>query len=129
MNINEYIKCKNYSENVKQGGLDYLLRKWDKICQKIPYDCNYQFDEYLNDLLTRNVINDIIENCEIDKGNIQILNTLDILFRNKTIELKKCIYEDEIVSKYNYNSKQHWFYYRVPAERISDWFANSVDLI
>lgn len=126
MDIQEFLNSRSYSEKVKKGGLEYLLNKWEKICQRIPFDHKYQFDEYLNDLLTRCVINDIVENCEIDKESIQILDKLDTLFRNKTIEIKKCVYDDEIVLKRNYNVKQHWFYFRVPAERIPNWFSSSV---
>ncbi len=37
MTIERFIEMKNYSKNVKKGGFPYLLEKWKRISDCIPY--------------------------------------------------------------------------------------------
>jgi hypothetical protein len=121
MNIQDFINTKHYSSNVKKGGLKYLLDSWERICQRIPYSHTFLFDEYLNDLLTRKVIGEIIENCEIDRESIDKLKQLDAVFRSKTIEVNKSLWPND---ENKYDNGYYWFYYRIPPGSILDWFRN-----
>jgi hypothetical protein len=114
----------NYSENVKRGGLKYLLDKWEWICSRVPYDnLKWQFDEYLNDISTREIINVIIKNCDdIHEDSLIRLEKIDNIFRNKTIEVNQCIWGLEIEKKHGYTKESNWMSYRLPPERIADWF-------
>jgi hypothetical protein len=121
MDIQTFIKNAPYSANVKQGGLPYLLDKWERIINYIPRNSRYQFDDYLHDIYTREGINDFFEHCEIDAESIVRLHKLDAIFRDKTIAVRDCVYGmDEL--KPNYNQDDHWFYFRLPPERIPDWY-------
>jgi hypothetical protein len=124
LNIQEFIITQNYSDNVKKGGLKYLLDKWEWICNRIPYDhLKWQFDEYLNDILTREVIGEIIGNCEVDNCSLSRLKKIDKIFKNKTIEVEQCIWGSEKELKPGYSKKCYWMNYRLPLERIPDWFS------
>jgi hypothetical protein len=122
MRIEVFLNNSKYSQNVKNGGLPYLINIWRQVCRDLPYNEDYLIDEYLNDISTRNIIQSIQENCNIDTDTIKQLNETDNLFKNKTIETDKSIWGADKY-KNDYNNIQHWYYFRVPPERIPDWFS------
>jgi hypothetical protein len=121
MTIQGFINDSNSSEEIKKGGLSYLLENWQSIVNKIPYDKNYCIYLYMNDLDIRRIIYDIDSNCRIPEKLAEKIQVLDLFFKKKTIEVTKCVYGSE-KSKERYNKIQYWFYYRLPPERIPDWY-------
>lgn len=121
LNVDDYINSQQYSDKVKKGGLEFLLNKWKYICSRIPYDCHYQYDEYLNDLLTRKVIHNVFKNCNIDKENVDKLREIDLIFKRKTIEIDECLWPVSGDLQLPYSKEEYWFFYRIPEERIPDW--------
>ena len=128
MNIQEFIQRKNYSPQVKRGGIEYLIERWSSVCDRLPYTNRYSFDEYLGDVMTRKVLSEVVSACEVPEELIARIEGLDKIFRNKTKEMSECLYDNDTVEKYDWNSVDQWFYFRVPEERVVDWFPESVDL-
>jgi hypothetical protein len=122
MKIDEFIKNSNYSKKIKKGGIVFLLDRWQEIIKDIPYNVDYQFDEYLNDISIRNIIQNIQENCFLNVGLTKRLYELDNCFKEKTIAIDNCLWGiGEIKQKYN--KIQHWYYFRIPRESIRNWLS------
>jgi hypothetical protein len=123
MEIQEFISNGRYSSNVKEGGLSYLIENWFEIVTKIPYDKynNSDIYSYANDLDTRAIIASIEEECKISQDMLAKINEYDSVFKNKTIEVNQCVYGSKKLKK-EYNNIRHWFYFRLPPERIPDWY-------
>ncbi len=116
MDVELFIKTKGYSQNVKKGGLGFLLNKWKWINERIPYSDRYTFDEYLADLQTRDVIEEILINCEVDESFKKDLKTTDEIFQSKTILLKQNLWSKNVIK-----NEHNWYYYRIPYERMKNW--------
>jgi hypothetical protein len=118
MEINDFVNIKNYSASVKAGGIISLLRKWAYLCRRLPYDNKYQLDEYLNDLLTRDVINEILENCNVEKYIVADIAGIDEIFKGKTIMVDRCLWPND---NGKYNATKNWYFFRVPPQKAVDW--------
>jgi hypothetical protein len=121
MTIQEFINNSSCSKEIKKGGLPYLVDSWRNIVNKIPYDKNYCIYSYMNDLDARRIIYDIDSNCRIPENFLEEIKVFDFLFKEKTIEVAECVYGSEKFKKL-YDNVRHWFYYRLPPERIPDWY-------
>jgi hypothetical protein len=118
MKIEAFLKNMKYSKKLIQlGGFEYLISRWENIVKNIPYDDHYQFDDYLNELYSRETIQDIQENCIVCIDNLDRINRTDSLFKTKTIKVNSLL-----SNKAKNNVSIYWFYYRVPPDRIPNWF-------
>jgi hypothetical protein len=122
MTIDEFLNNTRWSISVKKGGVSYLLENWNDIVTRIPFDADRMIDEYTNDLDTRKILDEIAINCEIPADDMEQIARLDTIFRQKTIEVKRCVYGGTDKTKQRYNNVDHWFYFRLPPERIPDWY-------
>lgn len=116
MHIQTFLSIKGYSDNVKKGGVPFLLKKWKWINERIPYDERFTFEEYLNDLLTRSVIEEILINCDVDSKIKEELNKIDMIFKNKTVESINSLWSQDMIK-----DEHNWYYFRIPRERMLDW--------
>ncbi len=121
MQVDEYIKKSKYSSEVKKGGINYLLDRWDSTCNGLPFNDRYQFDEYLNDLSTRDIIDEIIDNCSISQEFIEKISFIDTIFKEKTVLVEECLWGIRIETKLLYNNVKNWYFFRIPEERKVDW--------
>lgn len=58
-NVNDFIAKSRYSILVKKFGFPYVLNKWKKASEDMPFRKEYLIYEYLNNLCTRNVLKEI----------------------------------------------------------------------
>ena len=123
-NVDEFIAKSKYSILVKKFGLSYVLDKWKTACENMPYRKEYLVYEYLNDLCTRDVLDEIFTHCVVSDGYQKILADCDKLFIKKTVKVKKSLYEggDE-------GPIVHWYHYRIPKERIFDWYPKGLKIV
>ena len=144
MNIFEYINNGHFSEyykkTIEENGYNGFINLWTERWKYIFQEKYYFIEEYINDLSRREIINNVIRECEIENKEIFIekINEIDKIFEVKTIELKKCITEysgwanDKIFSKLfsrkMIKNEYNWFYFRIPPERIKDWGIAEIDL-
>jgi hypothetical protein len=116
MEVEKFISMKGYSDNVKKGGLPFLLGKWKWVNERIPFSERYTFDEYLADLQTRDVIQEILMNCDVDDRLKEEFYDIDKIFKSKTIALKRNLWSKDIPE-----NEHNWYYFRVPHERMKNW--------
>jgi len=123
-NIDEFIAKSQYSILVKQFGLSYVLDKWKTACENMPYRKKYLVYEYLNDLCTRDVLDEIFTHCAVSDEHQKILADCDELFRKKTVIVKKPLYKED-----DKDPIGHWYLYRIPKERILDWYPEGLEIL
>ncbi|QQO10754.1 hypothetical protein [Breznakiella homolactica] len=120
MKIQEFLKTLKFSDKlIKLGGFEYLLEKWEDIVLHIPYSKKYQYDDYLHDISIRETILQFQENCEIDQIVLDRIYKADSIFKSKTIEVNY-LWSKGLEKS---NKEKEWFCYRVPPERICDWYS------
>ena len=78
-NVNDFIAKSRYSILVKKFGFPYVLNKWKKASEDMTFRKEYLIYEYLNNLCTRNVLEEILAYC-------------DNLFKKKTVVVKESVW-------------------------------------
>ncbi|WP_152513593.1 hypothetical protein [Treponema pedis] len=123
-NVDAFIAKTKYSILVKKFGLPYVLNKWKKACEDMPFRKEYLIYEYLNNLCTRNVLEEIFTHCDASDEERKILADCDNLFKKKTVVVKESVWE-----KKDDGPILHWYNYRIPKEHILDWFPEGLKIV
>ena len=58
--VRQYCEERGFSQNVREGGLEYLLRGWEHIVAEIEGGYQALLDEYLNDMDGRHIISELL---------------------------------------------------------------------
>jgi hypothetical protein len=113
---NEKVKelLKDYADFVQKDGLNYLIPNWQRFADKYA-DTEDTLDEWLNDLDTRKIIDEVIEVLsEKDRRKIELdLKPIDAKVIEKTFEINECVWGGLVEKNSNYNRRKHWYYYRM----------------
>lgn len=112
----EFCKQRGYSERVCAGGLDYLLKTWDRVVRDILAGYKRLFDEFLNDMDCRMIINELLPIAtDAERDAVLLpLSSLDRSFHEATVMSSSCIWGDDNAAKCGWTSSKDWWYYRVP---------------
>lgn|GEM_PF-1937328 len=123
--INDYLQLGKYSKKlIALGGFNYLLNKWEEIVNTLPYDksFHYQHDDYLHHLNIRCSIFDVKQNCKITKKIKEFIRKTDKIFIKKTVEVPY-VWINRNSTEDPEDPQVYRFYYRVPPERIPNWYS------
>ena len=122
--VKQYCEQHGFSRLVRDGGLDYLLRRWDRIVAHVDEGYHGLFVEYLNDMDARRILNELlpIASAEERAGFERLVPPLDDRFLRATRPVDFCIWGKETAAKCGYRHDRDWWYYRVPTNlsRVSD---------
>lgn len=88
-NVNDFIAKSRYSILVKKFSLPYVLNKWKKAREDMTFRKEYLIYAYLNNLCTRNVLEEIFTHCDISDEERKILADCDNFFRKKNSSCKR----------------------------------------
>lgn len=95
--------------------LNKQIEDWWRTVTKRIYDSNYLWEEYLNDLDGRDIIEQVLPH--LDKKSkesvLPILKQIDDEFIANTKD-SKCVWGEINEKDNNWNKKSHWYYYRLP---------------
>jgi hypothetical protein len=120
--VKDYLSSDLYSKRLRDGGIEYLIRLWELTSEQVPFNDRYLLDEYLSDLMSREVLDELFEHCEVDESIYGRCCRADSLFQKKTIKVPECLVNVERLGQRVSDVEKCWYYYRVPAERIGGWF-------
>jgi hypothetical protein len=113
-----------FSSRVCEGGFDYLLDRWTKIVAAVEEGHSLYFDEYLNDMDARKIIDELgTVASDGEWAAVEaVLPSLDARFLSATRPVDTCIWGERNVAKYGHRPDRDWWYYRVPLDlsRVGD---------
>ena len=122
--IRRYCEERGFSSRVCEGGFDYLLDRWTKIVADVEAGYRLYFDEYLNDMDARSIIDELGTYASDDEWAAveAALPSLDARFLAATRPIEICIWGERNVAKHGYRPDRDWWYYRVPLDlsRVRD---------
>ena len=113
--IQEFCKKQKYAKHVIEGGLEYLIPRWEKIVSEIKNGYTQTIYDYLNDMDCRYIIYKVwslASEQQIEEYRIR-LNVTDKEYYNATFPVTDCIWGSK-AAKYKYNLEVHWWYSRIP---------------
>ena len=122
--VSRYCDQRGFSSRVRDGGFGYLLDRWTKIVAEVEAGYRSLFDEYLNDMDARRIIDELTTRASDDEwAEVEaVLPSLDARFHAATRPVDSCIWGEHNAAKHAYRADRDWWYYRVPKnlDRVSD---------
>jgi hypothetical protein len=109
---------------VCEHGFPYLLESWAKTVSALEAGYDSLFDEYLNDVDSRKIIDELsIHASDAERAVVEAsLPALDSRFVAATRPIAMCVWGDQNATKYGYSPERDWWYYRLPSNlsRVAD---------
>lgn len=105
---------KDKADFVQRDGLNYLIPNWQRFADKYA-DTEDLIYQWLNDLDTRNIIDEILSTLsDTERTKIeQDLKIIDAEVIKKTFEINECVWGDKVERDNNYDRQKNWYYYRI----------------
>lgn len=115
--VSRYCEERGFSSRVREGGTWYLLDRWTKIVVEVEAGYRGLFDEYLNDMDARAIIDELATYASDDEwAEIEaMLPSLDDRFQAASRPVQVCIWGEHNAAKHGYRADRDWWYFRVPA--------------
>jgi hypothetical protein len=123
--IQAYCAARRFATFVIKDGLDYLVPRWEDTTLRIKAGYNLTFDEYLNDMDTRRIIDEVwylASDDQIEQYR-ERLNEADQDYLSYTVPIQQCIWGDNR----GFDKERHWWYYHLPIKTGSRWRYNRKD--
>jgi len=105
---------KGKADFVQRDGLNYLIPNWQRFADEYA-DTEDLIYEWLNDLDTRKIIDEIIEILpDSEKKQIEFeLKPIDEKVIEKTFEINECVWGSAIENENKYDRNKNWYCYRM----------------
>src|SRR5437763_4377769 len=117
--VGRYCEQRGFSSRVREGGFGYLLDRWTKIVGEIEAGYRGLFDEYLNDMDARKIIDELATYASDEEWSEveALLPSLDDRFLAATRPVEHCIWGERNATKHGYRADRDWWYFRVPTNK------------
>ena len=115
-----YLRTHGYPSHVVEGGLAYLLARWEGVAKSVSAgEVQYQ-DDYLNDVDGRHTLAEMLADLSSDQRSQADarIATADTLMRPHLLRTESCLWGEENERTHSYRRELHWWYYHRP--RIVD---------
>jgi hypothetical protein len=120
--IREYLKGHNIAApHVIEGGLEWLVGNWCRIAANVESEQHWVWEDWVNDLDTRNIIQNLLEHVPESRGSLPEIEGADARFRNGTVESDRCLWGKENAEKYGWTPEKEWWYWRRPSHLLIAW--------
>jgi hypothetical protein len=112
--VRRYSEARRFSRNIREGGFDYLLRRWTNIVAAVEAGYRLTFYEYLNDLDARRIIDELATHASDEEwAEVEAaLPSLDERFRKATQPVNASLYGGSDEQKSKYHPDRDWYYFR-----------------
>jgi hypothetical protein len=124
--IKAFCTERQYSKRVIDGGLDYLIPRWEGITLEVASGYEFTFDEYLNDMDCRKIISKVwsfASDEQVESYNKR-LEIADKRFIENTLPVELCVWGKRKEKRHDYQPGVDWWYYREPKQTSNKWGGN-----
>ena len=113
--IRSHLEQRGVGSHVVEGGLDYLVSKWERIAATAeagePWWC---WEEWLNDLDAREIIQDLLDNVPESRTALDAVERADKQFVASTIPTDECQWGEGNAARHGWTPERNWWYWRDP---------------
>lgn len=113
--VDEYIREGNFSPKLKECGIKYIAEEWKRVTNEYFLWSEISVDEYLYELLFREIVEDIISNSHVDEEYLKSIHDSDEAFKAISSELDFSFKEG--LEATEENKRKYWYYFRVLKNR------------
>lgn len=120
--IRQYLRRRQCAPSIVKGGLEGLIDHWDSLVQAVEEGYDLTFDDYLNDMDLRDVLEGALEAATPEQRQAveKRIASLDQRFNELTIECRP-IWGERAARENGHDPTEHWWYFRRPAQPAPDF--------
>ena len=122
--LRRHLEKRKAGKCLREGGFDFLVEHWRLTGTLLQKGYPRLFDEYLNDLDTRQIIDDLATYASDEEwADVEaVLPSLDERFAGLTRRVDYCVWGEHNAVKHGWRPDRNWWYYRLPmdASRVLD---------
>jgi len=120
--IRQYLRRRGCAPSVVKGGLEGLLDHWDSLVQAVEEGYDLTFDDYLNDMELRDVLQGALEAAALEQRQAaeKKVIKLDQRFRDLTVECPPIVGE-RAARENGHDPSEHWWFFRRPKKPAPDF--------
>ena len=114
--IRNYLKNRGCAEHIIRGGLQGLVEMWETIVSEVSHGYDLTFDDYLNDMDTRQLLEEVkpLATTAADKSLIRKLGRIDAMMRTLIEPTKQALWGEQTAQEHNWSRATHWWYFAKP---------------
>lgn len=128
--VREFLRERGCPFPVSERGLTGLVENWEKIVQSVEAGYLLTLDDYLNDLDTRQLLEDALQVApliEQQKFEERIRQADDQL-KGLTTRASVCLWGDELAEAEGWTPKKNWWYYACPVDADAELLAEIAEI-
>jgi hypothetical protein len=120
--IRAYLRESGCGSHLIEGGLPGLIEKWNAVTQSVENGYALGLDDYLNDMDTRQLIEEALEVATPDQHleAADEIARLDQLMHSLTKPAGGCLWGAEVAEEEGWNVNQNWWYFSRPIRGNED---------
>jgi hypothetical protein len=113
------IRChlarREVADHVIDGGIDYLVGKWERIASQVEGGSErWVWEEWVNHLDGREIIQDPFDNVPESRTALDAVDRADERFAASTIPTDECEWGDGTAERHGWTREKNWWYWRKP---------------
>jgi 5-formyltetrahydrofolate cyclo-ligase family len=113
--IRLHLARREFADHVIDGGIDYLVGKWERIASEVEGGSErWMWEEWLNDLDAREILQDLLDNVPESKTAIDAVEQADERFAASTIPTDECQWGARNAADEGWTPEKNWWYWRKP---------------
>lgn len=114
--VRAYLRESGCGPHIIEGGLPGLIEQWQTITQSVENGYELGLDDYLNDMDTRQLIEESLEVAtpEQHMEAADELARLDQLMLSAVEATDGCLWGAEVAEEEGWNVNQNWWYFSRP---------------
>ena len=120
--VREYLSQKRYSPRVIEGGIPYLIDRWEATPDRIAQDLLSDRDEYLNEIDTRRILAEALAIAD-EAQRAALLPRLaeaDRRFRSLVLTTDTCAWGALNAYRHGWTREHEWWYWTRP-RHVNSW--------
>lgn len=113
--IRSHLARREAGGHVIDGGLDYLVEAWKRIATHVEVgDEVWMWEEWLNDLDTRELLQDLLDNVPESRRAVAEIEAADARFRRAAIATEQCAWGERNARRHGWTRDRNWWYWTEP---------------
>lgn len=120
--VRVYLKATGAAEHVVNGGLEKLVRDWERFVESVAVGYNLSAEDYLNDLDGRQLIEEALAVAPPAQKRAvgDSLRRSDDQMRTITHPLEKCLWGNDAARTNGWTATRNWWYFVIPTKGDPD---------
>ncbi len=129
--VRDFLRERGCSDHVIKGGLEGLVKSWEKTVRSVENGYALELYDYLNDLDARQLIFEVLPVAGKDQSNAIAarLDRADKTMRDLTRPTPVSLWGREVTEEKGWTPSENWWYFARPVQAEPELLAEIDDLV